>query len=156
MNSELFFFLFVLFTSWNDSLTSIKLNLINFFNVSSLLNLLIHFFKFSLQLILLFIIIIISCNFPFCFDSAKFPLVAKSQIPKLPQNPHILHLVQTPHDFGVPEFGCVVVLEICEFFQKSRNLCDDSEQILWSWMVVHFESLNWFIVLDHWVEWMLL
>lgn len=59
-------------------------------------------------------------------------------------------------DLGVPKLGRVVVFEVGKLFQESGYLGDDAEQVIGSGVVVHLESFDGLVVLDHRVEGFLL
>ena len=56
----------------------------------------------------------------------------------------------------MPEAGSVIGFEITELLQESRDLHNDAEDMLIRGMVVHDEDLHRLIVLDHWIESLLL
>jgi len=53
---------------------------------------------------------------------------------------------------GVAEIRCQVGFKITKFFQKSRDLDNDSEDFFRFRMAVHFETFNRFIIFNNWVE----
>lgn len=167
MNWYLFLFSFFLrFFSHTTccQISWIKFNFINFFNMFSRLYFFVHFFDFLFQLFLFLVLLtIFIINFFYLLFLLIYLIIlfffnsrTKVQIFKFSHYPNIIKLVFIANDLWMSKLRSVVCLEIRELFEESRNLCDNSKEIVWSGVIMHLKPFNCFIILDDRIKWLFL
>lgn len=142
-----------LLDSWLVHLCALHLH-IRFFDVFALLDLFVHFTQFALQSFLLLVLSVLIRLRVMRLSRLHGVLIflAKRQIAELTKNTNILQLFPVANQLGVAELRRVVGFKVRKFAKEAGNLGDDAEEIVRGRVVVHLETLNGFVVFDHWVE----